>query len=61
MTPTMAVLKRSTIVSVLIVMLVAYGVAAFLRKCDLIEREWHALGERSAHAGSAGRWTDINL
>lgn len=47
--------------SVLIVMLFAYGVAAFLRECDLIEREWHALGERSARAGSAGRWTDVNL
>ena len=47
--------------SVLIVTLVAYEVAAFLRECDLIEREWHALGERSARAGSAGRWTDANL
>jgi hypothetical protein len=57
----MAVLKRSTIMSVLIVMLVAYGVAAFLRECDLIECEWHALGEPSARAGSTGRWTDVNL
>jgi hypothetical protein len=57
----MAVLKRRTIVSILIVMLVAYGVAAFLRECDLIEREWHALGDRSARAGGAGRWTDVNL
>ena len=57
----MAVLKRRTIVSILIVMLVAYGVAAFLRECDLIEREWHALGDRPARAGSAGRWTDVNL
>jgi len=57
----MAVLKRRTIVSILIVMLFAYGVAAFLRECDLIEREWHALGDRSARAYSAGRWTDVNL
>jgi len=57
----MAVLKRRTIVSILIVMLVAYGVAAFLRECDLIDREWHALGDRPARAGSAGRWTDVNL
>lgn len=47
--------------SVLIVMFVTCGVTAFLRECDLIEREWHALGERSVHAYSAGRWTDINL
>jgi hypothetical protein len=57
----MAVLIRRTIVSLLIVMLIAYGVAAFLRECDLIEREWHALDDRSARAGSAGRWTDVNL
>ena len=57
----MAVLQRRTIMSVLIVMLFAYGVAAFLRECDLIEREWHALDDRSARTGSAGRWTDVNL
>jgi len=57
----MAVLKRRTIVSILIVMLFAYGVAAFLRECDLIDREWHVLGDRPAWAGSAGRWTDVNL
>ena len=44
--------------SVLIVLLIAYGVAAFLRECDLIEREWHALGENTPRAG---RWTDVNL
>jgi hypothetical protein len=57
----MAVLRRRTIVSLLIVMLIAYGVAAFLRECDLIEREWHALDDRSARESSAGRWTDVNL
>ncbi len=47
--------------SVLIITLLAYAIPAFLRECDLIEREWHALGEPSARAGSAGRWTDVNL
>jgi hypothetical protein len=42
-------------------MLFAYGVAAFLRECDPIEREWHALGGPSARASSAARWTDVNL
>ena len=57
----MAVLKRRTIVSVLIIALCAYTIVSFLRECDLLEREWHALGERPARAGSACRWTDVNL
>lgn len=39
MTPTMAMLKGRAIVSVLIVMLLVYALAAFVRECELIERE----------------------
>ena len=57
----MAMLKRRTIVSVLIVMLLAFALAAFLRECDLLEGHWHALGEGPAPESRTCRWTDVNL
>jgi hypothetical protein len=48
--------------SVLVILLLAYAISAFLRDCDELERRWHALGEGSAREGiCAGRWTDFNL
>jgi hypothetical protein len=48
------------IVSVLVILLLAYAIAAFLRECDLLERAWHALGDASPREGTY-RWTDANL
>ena len=47
--------------SVLIVMLLAYALAAFVRECELLERDWHALGEGAASGARTCRWTDVNL
>jgi hypothetical protein len=48
-------------VGVLVILLLAYAIAAFLRECELLERAWHALGEGTAAESRTWRWTDVNL
>ena len=47
--------------SIVVILLITYAIGEFLRECERLEREWHALGEDSAREGRTSRWTDFNL
>jgi hypothetical protein len=53
--------ERENIVSVVVILLIAYAIGEFLRECERLEREWHALGEGTTLADRRGRWADVNL
>ena len=47
--------------SVLVILLISYAVGEFLRECERLEREWHALEAGTASEARTFRWTDVNL
>jgi hypothetical protein len=48
-------------VSIVVILLITYAIGEFLRECERLEHEWHALGEGTAPVGRTARWTDFNL
>jgi hypothetical protein len=48
--------------SVLVIFLLAYAIAALFRDIDRLERSWREYGEeRARERGGTSRWTDFNL